>query len=178
MSGFFAKSPASVAETLSNISMEVGLNISDHNFLQLPRDSLAYARYATGAQVFSSLICQHLVDTHENDGPRAMEICSLIVERHIAGLSKLKVPMMRVGDIVVWDEEIDSIRRYAANPAFRAANLSAVTLPLSEIVREIYLVRRLQMVKDNMRGAAVVLDQKYPLLGGLKPVCSSLIMQT
>ncbi len=177
MSSLFKKSPERVAERLFTVCSEVGRNMGRANFLQIPDRSVAYVRYAISCDIFSNLMCQDMFEATESDKVRVLGISKRLMERHLASLCAHGSTPVPITDIVVWENELVWISTTPINPAFAGAYVHPIRAPLSDIVRELYVVRLMRMVTDLLNGATLQLQRSGFSLAHLMPACSSLIMQ-
>ena len=178
MPSFFRKSPERITDTLFPVCMEVAMNIARHNFLQLPQRSMAYVRFVVGSGILTNLWCQNSVGLADSYGATSFEISRLMTEKHLAQISRHFSQKAMVADIVVWQEEIDHFTRCPSNPALADAYSTGARLPLHDIVRELYVVRSMTMVKDLGKGSAAALQKTGFTLALLMPACCSLRRQT
>lgn len=172
------KSAEKMAEALGPIVLEVGRSIVHNNYFQMPVGSLVHTRFVLGAHLLPNLLCQDLLTSLDADQGRVWDVCKLLQERHIAAVAQSGAAPVPITDVVVWEGELESIRRSPNNSKLQGASMGNVRLPLTEIVDELYPIRFLQMMNDTSKGTLVQSRQGAWSLALYMPVSSSLIMQT
>jgi hypothetical protein len=165
MFGLSGRSARKMADMLYAAGMGLGGDIARKNFLQLSVDTLPHMRFVISAYIFGNLMCQELLKFADKDRVRVLECSRLLTERHLCEISGKMVTSVRVSDFVVWPTELDSIK----------GSVSEAGASLPDLIRELYLVRRIQMTADMMEGAAEAIDQGG--VGLLLPTCRTFILQ-
>lgn len=176
MFGLFKKTKEETAAALFIAACEFGTRLIHRNFLQLSEGSSTHTRFAMGSIIFGNLMCQHLVGRlGATSRVRTVEIGSLLTEKCIASLAGNILEPVRVADFVIWQSELEQFGSYTFDPPLERATFPTASLPLSDIVRELYILRNLRMASDEIDGLR---EQGTPSVAQLIPLARSLIMQT
>lgn len=179
MFGLFKKTKEEVAAALFIAACEFGMRLVHRNFLQLSEGSPTHTRFAIGSIIFGNLMCQNMVGrlgtTSQVRVGRRLEIGSLLTEKCIASLAGNILEPVRVADFVIWQPELEQFGSFTFNPPLERATFPTASLPLSDIVRELYILRNLRMASDEIDGLQ---EQGTPSVALLIPLARSLIMQT
>ena len=198
MFGLIWKTPELVAGSLYEAVAKVVESTLEENFLGLDRQSPGYGRYYVASGIFANLLCQSLVTEKitslcgekvpERLDKKGFRVSMLLQDRHLSHLAEKWNPTIRLSDVVVWEEEARQCQRGPFSGSFdqhltaealtdlKEGRLSAVCLPLVEVVRFLYVARGFKWLSDSMEGATQQLARPYSS-SLLMPVCRTLIMQ-
>lgn len=180
MPSILSQSTERLAALLIKPVIEAGDAIALDNFLQFPRDTLAYARFVVGSHILSGLLCDNIFSdaVGEPGRDKVFETTQRLKDMHVSHLTRKWNPTIAITDVVIWEVEANWYRRLPGNPAINVADLKSVTLPLADILHHLYVVRGIRFISDFLEGANDQLERPHSIGRLIMPACRTLILQT
>jgi hypothetical protein len=151
------------------------------NYFNFPAEGVEQRRYTLGSLMLASLMCEHEVTT------KAVDL-KLDVQWRIgfgrALLEALAEPAsfvcglnVKFGEMVVWQKEIETIRRRSRRQWGNGDAPMPPEVSLNDLLEELYCVRMPRMTIDFNEGAIIQLREGPQSRGLLRPIASTFIAQ-
>ncbi len=166
---------------LSNATGAAAREIIAGNYFSFPPGGAEQRRYNLGSMVLAGLLCEH-------------EVMCLAIDRNLGaqwsvGFGRVLIEAMaepasfmcglnvKFAEMVVWQKEIETVRRRSIRRWGNAGAPMPSEVALSDLLEELYCVRMPRMAIDFDEGAVVQLNEGPHSCGLLRPIASTFIAQ-
>lgn len=160
---------------------EAATEVIAANFFNFPVGGVEERRYAMGTYMLASLMCEDEITTQVAsrclDMKWSLGISRLLNDALVEPTSSVCGRNVRFSEMVVWQKEIETIRRRSIRKWGKAGVPMPVEVPLPDLLDELYCVRMPQMTIDFTQGAQMQIQEGPWSQGLLKPLSSTFIAQ-
>lgn len=180
----FGASKSSLEQRMEQLAGAVGAaarEVIAGNYFQFPAGGLEERRYTLGSLILASLMCEHEVTTQavdrKLDAQWRIGFGKVLIKALAEPASFVCGLNVKFGEMVVWQKEIETIRRRSIRQWGRGGAPMPSEVAVIDLLEELYCVRMPRLAIDFNEGAIIQLKEGPQSRGLLRSVASTFIAQ-